>query len=63
MTEQRHAALGLHSVEAGEHGELLKRRQIVRNTKIITVVILVLLACGAARTVFVRLANALAATA
>jgi len=58
MSEQRHAALGLHPVEAGEHGELLKRRQIVRNTKIITVVILVLLACGGARTVFVRLANA-----
>src|SRR4249920_3404774 len=58
MSEQRHAALGLHPVEAGEHGELLKRRQIVRNTRIITLVILVLLACGGARTVLVRLANA-----
>jgi len=57
MTEQRHAALGLHPV-ADPDGELLKRRQIVRRTKIAAVVVLVLLAAGAGRTVLSRMANA-----
>ncbi len=61
MTEQRHSALGLHPIEpeAGEEQvELLKRRQIVRRTKIAAVVVLVLLALGAGRTVLSRMANA-----
>jgi RND family efflux transporter MFP subunit len=61
MTEQRHSALGLHSIEAhpGEdHVELLKRRQIMRRTWITAIVILVLLALGAGRTVLSRMANA-----
>jgi len=61
MTEQRHSALGLHPIEpepGGEHVELLKRRQIVRRTKIAAVVVLVLLAVGAGRTVLSRMANA-----
>lgn len=61
MTEQTHSALGLHPIEAG-HGEnpseLLKRRQIVRRTKIAAGVIVLLLALGAARTVMSRIANA-----
>lgn len=56
MTEQRHAALGLHPV--ADDGELLKRRQILRRTKIAAVVVLVLLAAGAGRTVLSRMANA-----
>jgi RND family efflux transporter MFP subunit len=61
MTEQRHAALGLHPIEfdAGEdHVELLKRRQIVRRTQIAALVVLLLLALGAGRTVLSRVANA-----
>jgi RND family efflux transporter MFP subunit len=61
MTEQRHAALGIHPIaadEQGEHHELLRRRQIVRRARIGVLIVLVLLAIGAARTVFVRMANA-----
>jgi RND family efflux transporter MFP subunit len=61
MTEQRHSALGIHPIEGDaelDHGELLKRRQIVRRTKIAAVVVLVLLAAGAGRTVLSRMANA-----
>ncbi|MES1264501.1 MAG: efflux transporter periplasmic adaptor subunit, partial [Variovorax sp.] len=56
MTEQRHAALGLHPV--ADDGELLKRRQIVRRTRLLVVAVLVLLGVGTARVVWVRLANA-----
>jgi RND family efflux transporter MFP subunit len=61
MTEQRHAALAIHPIaadEQGEHHALLRRRQIVRRTRIAVLIVLVLLAVGAARTVFVRMANA-----
>ena len=61
MSEQRHAALAIHPIavdEDGEHHELLRRRQIVRRTRIAVLIVLVLLAIGAARTVFVRIANA-----
>jgi RND family efflux transporter MFP subunit len=61
MTEQRHAALAIHPIaadEQGEHHALLRRRQIVRRTRIAVLIVLALLAVGAARTVFVRMANA-----
>ena len=61
MTEQRHAALGIHPIDPSaneDHGELLKRQQVVRRTKLITIVVLILLALGAGRTVFSRIANA-----
>ncbi len=61
MTEQRHAALGIHPIEpAGDedHNQLLKRQQVVRRTKLITLAVLILLALGAGRTIFSRLANA-----
>jgi RND family efflux transporter MFP subunit len=61
MTEQRHSALGLHPIE-GKPGEdqieLLKRRQVVRRTQIAGLVVLLLLAVGAGRTVLSRMANA-----
>jgi RND family efflux transporter MFP subunit len=63
MTEQRHAQLGIHAAapdaaQSGDnHPELLRRRQIVRRLKIITVAVLVLLGLGAARTVLSRAAN------
>jgi RND family efflux transporter MFP subunit len=61
MTEQRHTALGIHAIEGDAdlgHGELLRRRQILRRTQLSAMVVLVLLALGAARTVMSRLANA-----
>jgi len=60
MTEERHAALGLHPIEAegDEPLALLKRRQILRRTQIAALIVLLLLALGAGRTVFLRLANA-----
>ena len=61
MTEQRHSALGIHAMEGdaeADHAELLKRRQIVRRTRIAAVVVLALLAIGGARTVLSRMANA-----
>ena len=60
MTEQRHSALDLHPIELNpdeDHAALLKRRQIVRRTKIAGIVVLVLLALGASRTVISRMAN------
>jgi RND family efflux transporter MFP subunit len=58
MSEQRHSTLGMHSVEPGDSGELLKRGQVVRRARILIVVVLVLLAVGAARTVISRVSNA-----
>jgi RND family efflux transporter MFP subunit len=63
MTEQRHSALGLHPIgsdgsDGTDPSALLKRRQIMRRTKIAAVVVLVLLVVGAARTVVSRIANA-----
>lgn len=61
MSEQRHAALAIHPIaadEAGDHHELPRRRQIVRRTQIVVLIVLALLAVGAARTVFVRISNA-----
>ena len=60
MTEQRHAGLGIHAAAHGdgdEHHELLRRRQIVRRLKFITIAVMVLLGVGAARTVLSRTAN------
>lgn len=61
MTEQRHSALDLHPIEPNpetDHAGLLKRRQVVRRTKIAAIVVLVLLALGASRTVISRIADA-----
>jgi RND family efflux transporter MFP subunit len=57
MSEERHAELGIHPVDPGDAGELLKRRQVVRRTKILTVVVLVLLALGTVRTVYSRIST------
>lgn len=61
MTEQRHAAQGMHPMGAGatdDHGELLRRRQIARRSKWVAVAVLVLLALGAGRTLFSRMSSA-----
>jgi len=57
MTEQRHAALGIH-METPDDTELLRRRAILRRAKLVALVVLVLLAFGAGRTVLSRIANA-----
>lgn len=57
MSEERHHSLALHPVEPDGSGELIKRGQVVRRTKIIAIVVLVLLALGAARTVISRMHN------
>ncbi len=56
MSQERHSALGIHALDTGE-ADLLRRRQIVRRAKIVTVVVMVLLAIGAGRTVMSRMAN------
>ena len=58
MTEQRHAALGLHPADPNAPGEHLQRRAVVRRARLITIVVLILLALGAGRTIFSRIANA-----
>jgi RND family efflux transporter MFP subunit len=61
MTEQRHSALGVHPIAFDPqepHAELLKRQQIVRRTRIASLVTLVLLLLGGGRTVLVRMENA-----
>jgi RND family efflux transporter MFP subunit len=57
MSHQSHSQLAIHAV-GSEDGELLKRRQVARRTRIAAVVVLVLLALGGARTVISRMANA-----
>src|SRR4051795_3263424 len=57
MTEQRHAELGIHPVAPDDPGELLKRKQVMRRTKILAVIVLVLLALGATRTVVSRMSS------
>lgn len=61
MSEQRHNSLAIHPLETANpdsHGDLLKRGQIVRRTRILTVVVLIVLALGAARTIVSRVSNA-----
>jgi RND family efflux transporter MFP subunit len=57
MTEQRHAALGLHAVEVPGAEALLKRRQVLRRTRIAAALLLLLLALGAGRTLLSRAAS------
>ena len=58
MTEQRHAALGIHPIETDDPHELVRRRQVVRRTTILVTAILIAMAIGAGRTVMSRMANA-----
>jgi len=58
MSEARHSGLTLHTPDDGDAGELLKRRQIMRRTKIAAAVVLVLLVVGGGRTVISRIASA-----
>lgn len=58
MSEERHAPLALHHVETDDPHELQSRRRVARSAKILTVIVLVLLALGGARTVVSRISSA-----
>lgn len=58
MSQERHSQLGIHPLDPGETGELLKRQQIMRRTRIVVIVVLLLLVAGGARTVISRMFNA-----
>jgi RND family efflux transporter MFP subunit len=61
MTEQRHAALGIHSASAaGEQAaqDAVRRRRVARRMTTVAIVVGIALAAGAARTVVSRSANA-----
>ncbi len=57
MSEERHSHMAVHPLQVADAGELLKRGAIVRRTKIVVAVVLVLLGLGAARTVVSRMQN------
>ena len=64
MTEQRHAALGIHAADPNESPDAihladpLQRKLVARRVRLLTIVVLVLLALGAGRTVISRMGNA-----
>jgi len=58
MSEQDPSLPGTNPVEPGDSDESVKRGQVVRRAKILTIVVLVLLAIGAGRTVISRVSNA-----
>jgi RND family efflux transporter MFP subunit len=63
MTEQRREAPGIHSTDpsagyVSDTRDSPQRRSVVRRTKLVTVIVLVLLALGAGRTLVSRMANA-----
>jgi RND family efflux transporter MFP subunit len=57
MSHESHSQLAIHSPEGGGD-DLPQRQQVSRRTRIATIVVLVLLALGAARTVVSRMQNA-----
>jgi RND family efflux transporter MFP subunit len=60
MSEQNPARSTLHPVpaDAGDPQEELRRRQIMRRTRMVVLAVVALLAIGAARTVLIRTSNA-----
>jgi RND family efflux transporter MFP subunit len=57
MSQQRHADLGITPVEPDDGETLIRRNQVMRRARIVTIVVLILLVAGGARTIFVRMAN------
>jgi RND family efflux transporter MFP subunit len=54
MSQESHSQLAIHPLDGVDSHDLLKRRQIARRTRILGIVILILLALGAARTIVSR---------
>jgi len=57
MTEDNHPASGTNPAPSADPGEPQRRAKVVRRTKILTLIVLVLLALGATRTVISRMSN------
>jgi len=57
MSHESHSQLAIHPVET-QGGELLQRQQVARRVRIAAIVVFLLLAAGAARTVISRMSNA-----
>ena len=57
MSQERHSTLGIHPVDTGD-AERLKRQQIAKRAKLAAVVVAVILAIGAGRTVMSRMSTA-----
>ena len=58
MSEQRHHDLAIHPIDGVSVDDLVKRRQMVRRSKFLTVFVLVLLVLGAGRSMVIRASNA-----
>lgn len=58
MSHESHSQLAIHPVETVDGVDLLQRRQVARRGRIAAIVVLVLLAAGAGRTVISRMSNA-----
>jgi hypothetical protein len=58
VSHESHSQLAIHPVDPGEHAQLLQRQQVARRVRITAIVVLLLLALGAARTVISRRSNA-----
>ncbi|MDB5946367.1 MAG: efflux transporter periplasmic adaptor subunit [Ramlibacter sp.] len=58
MSQESHAGLAIHSPPVEDGVALVQRQQVSRRTRIATIVVLVLLALGAGRTVISRMQNA-----
>ena len=59
MTEERHAALGIHHIDDSSPQQLVRRRQIVRRASLLVGVVLVAMAIGATGAPFFYMARAL----
>lgn len=57
MSEERHSPLAIHPIPEEDAAELLRRRDIIRRSKQVAIIALVVLALGAGRTVISRVAN------
>jgi RND family efflux transporter MFP subunit len=57
MTDERPAGSGIHLDAPADSGEAARRAKVVRGTRIVAVVVLILLALGAARTVISRISS------
>jgi RND family efflux transporter MFP subunit len=57
MSQERHAGLGITPVQPEDGETLIKRGQVMRRTRILAGVAIVLLLLAAGRTIFMRMAN------
>lgn len=58
MSQERHAALGIHHIDDTDPQQLVRRKRVMRRTRMLVVLVLIGLAVGAGRTVMSRSENA-----